>query len=107
MTHPGDDSGFRPLLNWNPLRPCHRSASDWRGMSGHSPRHLVGELSMVWMEVEESHDCTQELLDVLGLGVLSPFGVGSLALGVAFGGPLGFQFGPDTVDGLRRCPDTA
>jgi len=41
-----------------------------------------------------------------GSGLHPAAGVGFLLLGETLGGPLGYEFGPDPLDGSGRCPDT-
>jgi hypothetical protein len=59
------------------------------------------------VEGQERHDRPVEVLDVLGLGLVTAAGVGLLAPGVALRGPLCFEFGTDALDGRRRCPDAS
>lgn len=107
MAHPSDYSGFGPLFDWNAFRPSHGSTSNRRGVIGDGTSKPLAQFSVGRMEVEEGHDCPKEILDVLGLDVLSPLGIRRSAFGVGLSGSLGFQFGPDTVDGLCRCPYTS
>ena len=56
------------------------------------------------MERQECHHRSVEVLDVFGLGFVPASGIGIFAFGVALGGPLGFEFGTNLVDGGCRCP---
>jgi hypothetical protein len=76
-------------------------------MIGDGTGEPVSEVSVVGVEVEEGHDCSEETLDVLGLGTLTAAGVGSPPFGVAFCGPLAIEFIPNAVDGRCRCPDSS
>ena len=64
----------------------------------------VGEMGVRRMEGQERQHRPVEVLDVLGLGLVTAAGVGLPAPGVALRGPLDFEFGADAVDGRRRCP---
>src|SRR5208283_4055418 len=59
------------------------------------------------MEGQERDDGTVEIFDVLGLDLITASGVGIFAFRVALGGSLGFEFGPNLVDGACRCPYAA
>src|SRR5207249_677038 len=63
------------------------------------------QAGVVGMEGEKRPDRPEEVLDVLGLGLLPASGVGFLLLGEALGGPLGRQFSSKSVNGSGRCPD--
>ena len=56
------------------------------------------------MKGQERHDRPKEILDVLGLGLVTASGVGFLLLGEALGGSLGFEVGTNALDGRCRCP---
>jgi hypothetical protein len=89
VSHPGDHGRFRLLLDWDTLRPGHRAAAERRGVIGHSPCQPIGEVGVSEVERQECQDGTVEVLDVLGLGRLTPSGYGLLAFGIVLGGPLG------------------
>lgn len=55
---------------------------------------------MVGMERRELQHGNVEVLNVFGLNFASASGVGLLAFGVPFGGPLGFQFGMDLLGAI-------
>ena len=93
------------LLDRDALGPGDRAAPDRRGMIGDGTGQPVGEVGVSGMEGQERHDRPVEVLDVLGLGLLTASGVGLLLLGEALGGSLGFEFGTNPVDGRRRCPN--
>lgn len=76
-------------------------------MIGDGTGEPLAKISMVGMEVEERDDCTEEILDVLRLGVLTAAGIRFPPFGVALGGPLGIEFGTNAVDGRCRCPHSS
>jgi hypothetical protein len=98
VTHPGDDGGLGPLLDRDSFRPGDRPAPDRSCMIGDGPCQPSGEVGVAGMEGEEQHDRPLEVLDILGLQRLTTPGCGLLPLRVAFGGPLGLQFGSNPVE---------
>jgi hypothetical protein len=104
MPHPGDHGRFRPLLDRDALRPGHRAAADRRGVLGDGTGQPIGEVGVAGMERQECQDGPVEVLDVLGLGRLTPPGCGLLPSGEALGGPLGLQFGLNPLDGVGFGP---
>ena len=81
MPHPGDKGGFSPLLNRDSFRAGHRAAADGCGMVGDGTGQPVGEIGVVGMEGQEIDHRSQEILDVLGLGLVSATGIGQLSFG--------------------------
>ena len=71
-------------------------------MVGHGPCQPVGKIGVVRMKSQERNHRPEEVLDVLGLGLVTAAGVGLLAPGVAVRGPLGFEFRTNAADGRRR-----
>ncbi len=66
----------------------------------------MGEVSVCRMEGQEFQHRSVEIFDVFGLGFVPASCVGISAFGVFLGGSLGFEFGPNLVDGGCRCPHT-
>src|SRR5207249_3581626 len=81
--------GCGPVLDGNALRPGHGPAADRRGMVGHGPCQAVGKIGVLRMEPQERHHRSEEVLDVLDLGLVTAAGIGLLALGVTLRGALG------------------
>ena len=80
MTHPGDHGGLGPLLDRDSFRPGDRPAADRRGVLGDGTGQPVGEVGVAGVEGEERHDRPVEVLDVLGLGLLTTPGAASCFL---------------------------
>ena len=74
-------------------------------MVGHGTGQAVGEISVICMKGQEHHHRPKEVFNVLGLGFLTASGVGFLLLGETLGGSLGFEIGPNPLDGRCRCPN--
>ena len=91
MPHPGDDGGFGSLFDGDALPPCDRAAPHGRCMGGDGLRQPVGEIGVCVVECQERHYRPVEVLDVLGLDLLTASGVRFLLLGEPFGGSLGFE----------------
>lgn len=53
------------------------------------------------MKAQKRDDRPQEALDVLGMGLIPPSGVGFLLLAEALCGSLGFEIGTNSFDGRR------
>ena len=83
MAHPGDDGSLGPLLDRDAFRPGDGAAANRRGVIGHGLGQPVGEIGVIGMKGQERHDRPQEILDVLGLGLITASGVGFLLLGEA------------------------
>jgi hypothetical protein len=66
------------------LRPGHSAAPYRRGVVGHGPCQAVGKLGVARVKRQERHHRREEVLDVLGLGLVAAAGVGLLAPRVAF-----------------------
>src|SRR6185437_13282808 len=71
-------------------------------MIGDGPCHAGGDISVICVKGQERHDCTVEVLDVLGLGLLVASGVAFLLLGEPLCGSLGVEFGENSVDGVGK-----
>lgn len=107
VAHPCDHGGFGPLFYGDAFCPSHRATSDRRGVIGDGMCEALSEIGVVGVEIEKGHDCAEEVFNVLDLDVLTAASVGGPALCIAFGGPLGFEFRSNTVDGLCRYPDSS
>lgn len=107
MPHPGDDGGFGTLPHRDSLRPGDRATSDRCGMIGDGTGKPDGEFGVRRMERQESQHGLVEVPDVFGLGLVSASGIGFLAFGVPLGGPFGFEFSTDLIDGRCRCPSAS
>jgi hypothetical protein len=55
VSHPSDDGGFGPLLNRDALCSSDCAASNWRSMIGDGLSHLLRQICVIGMEVEEGH----------------------------------------------------
>jgi hypothetical protein len=91
MAHPGDHGSFGPFVDGDSLRPGHGAAADRRGVVGHGPCQAVGKLGVVRMKGKEGYHRPEEILDVLGPGLLTAAGIGLFLLCETFGGPFGFE----------------
>ena len=76
-------------------------------MIGNRTSQPTGEISVDRMEGQERHHRSVEVLDVLGLGFIPASSIGIFPLGIAFGGPLDFEFGTNLIDGGCRCPNAS
>ncbi len=74
-------------------------------MLGDGTGQPIGEVGMGGVECEERHHRPVEVLDVLLLDLLTSPGSSLLLPGIPVRGSFGFQFGPNPLDGLCRCPD--
>jgi len=104
VAHPGDHSSLGPLLDRDALRPGDCPTTDRRCVIGDGPCQPVGEIGVISMKGQELDHRPQEVFDIFGLGLLTASGVGFLLLGEPLGGPLGFQFGTNPLNGRCRCP---
>jgi hypothetical protein len=102
VAHPGDHGGFGPLLDRDALCPGYRAAADRRGVVGDGPCQPLGEAGVVWMESQERQDRTVEVLDVLGLGLVTAASLGCFALHMSRSRSLGVEFSTDAVSDTRR-----
>jgi hypothetical protein len=93
-----------PLLDGDALRAGDGAAPNGCRVLCHGTGQALAEIGVTLMECQERQDRSVEIIDVLGLGLLTAAGGGFLLLGVAIGGPLGFEVGSDAVDGRCRCP---
>jgi hypothetical protein len=100
VPHPSNHRSLGTLLDRDALRPGDRPASYRSGMIGDSTGQAGGNIGVVCMKGQERDHNSQEVLDVFGLGLVTAFGSGFLALGVGLGGTLGFQFGSNPLNGL-------
>lgn len=107
VSHPGDHGGFGAISDRNPAGTGNGAAADRRGVSGDGVGQPPGEFRVFGVKVEELQYGGLKILDVFGLCLVSPFGVGGPASGVAFGGAFGQQLGPDPLDRFGRGPDAA
>ncbi len=55
------------------------------------------------MKAQERHYRPEEVLDIVGLGLVTAAVVGFLPLGVALGTALDFEFGTNAFDGGSLC----
>lgn len=104
MPQPGDYRCLGPLLHRDALRPGDGAAPHRSRVKHDGTGQAVGEVGVRGVEGQERQDRSVEIFDVTGLGLLPASSAGFLLLGVAFGGPLGFEVGPDAFDGRCRCP---
>src|SRR5262245_47741720 len=104
MPQPSDHGGFGPPLDRDTLRPGYGAAADRGGVVGHGTGQSMGEGLVTFMEAEERYHRTVEIFNIVRLGLIPASGVGVLASGVALGGSFGIEFGPNALDGRRRCP---
>jgi hypothetical protein len=93
MAHPGNHGGFGARLDRDALRSCDRAGSNRRGMVSDATGQAVGEISVISMKRQERHDSPVEIINVLGLGLVTASGVALLLFGEALRGSLGFEFG--------------
>lgn len=63
----------------------------------------LSKIGVIFMKRQERYHRSVEIFNVLGLGLVSAASIRRLALGVALGRSLGFQFATDPLDGLRRA----
>jgi hypothetical protein len=101
VAHPGDHGSLSPPLHRDALGPGDRAAADGGGMVGHRTGQTSGEGGMTGVESQERHHRPEEVLDILGLDLLSAACVGRLPPNEALGGPLCFEFGTDAADGAH------
>ncbi len=106
MTHPGDDGGFGPLLDRNAFGSRHRPATDRSGMIRHGSCQTVGKIRVDGMEGQKTHDRTIEILDILGLDLVTSLSSRLFPFCVLFRGSLGIEFRPNAINVGRRCPHT-
>jgi hypothetical protein len=104
VPHPGDHSSFGSLLDRDALRSGHGAAANGRGMMGHDTGQLLGEIGVSGLKRQEFDHRPEEILDLLGLGLLTASGVGFLLLCETLGGSFGFEVRSNPFDG--RCRDS-
>ena len=75
-------------------------------MIGDGSCNSVGEISVFLMKAQERDHGTQEILDVLGLGLHTSASIGFLAFGETLGSSLDFEFSTDAFNGCCWCPNS-
>jgi hypothetical protein len=103
VAHPGNHGSLGSLFDRNAFCPGHCSTSNRGGVIRDSPCHSVGKIGVTRMKGQERPHRPQEVLDVIGLGLVTASGVGLLLFGETLGRSFGVEIGTNPVDGRCRC----
>ena len=98
MTQPSDHRCLGTLLDRNPFGAGDRAAADRGGMVGHGNGEPLSKIGMVRVKCQEGDHGPVEVLDVLGLNLLTAFGVGFFSFSEAFCGSLSFEIGTNLIE---------